>query len=143
MDKYIHRLESSYRSEIQTLKSALVDTQNKIEGLDTNLDVINQKISKLEEKNQEYDRYLKHIINNTDELENRSRRNNIRVRGLPESVKIENLKKVLQDVFNSLLKQPNSAEIEIDRAHRIQSPKEIDTKKKNERCNLQNSFFSD
>lgn len=129
MDKYIHRLESSYRAEIQTLKSSLMDTQNKIGDLDTNMVVIDQKISNLKEKNQDYDRYLKHIINSTDELENRSRRNNIRVRGLPESVNTENLKKVLQDIFNSLLKQPNSVEIEIDRAHRIQSLKEPDSKR--------------
>lgn len=129
MDKYIHRLESSYKSEIQTLKTSLTDTQNKIMDMDTKIVNLDQKMILLEEKKIEHDRYLSYIINITDNLENRSRRNNIRVRGLPETVNVENLRKTLQNIFNSLLERPGETEIEIDRVHRIQGPKVNDSGK--------------
>lgn len=80
------------------------------------------------EKNLEVVRCLKHVIDATEDLENRSRQNNIRIRGLPESVGTEELKVTLQGIFNSLLKRPKTADLEIDRAHRTQGPRDRDTR---------------
>lgn len=114
MDKYVYRLEASYKEEMQTMRSSLVDVQNKIVATDSRLDIIDHKIILLEEKNNEVDQQLKHLINVSDDLENRSRHNNIRIGGLPESVGMGGLKVALQGIFNDLLKRPKTADLEID-----------------------------
>uniref|UniRef100_A0A8C5W7Z5 L1 transposable element RRM domain-containing protein n=1 Tax=Leptobrachium leishanense TaxID=445787 RepID=A0A8C5W7Z5_9ANUR len=53
-----------------------------------------------------------------DDLDNRGRRNNIRIRGLPESEGTENLDLIIQTLFNELLQRPPDTPIQLDRAHR-------------------------
>ncbi|XP_056373658.1 actin-binding protein WASF2-like [Hyla sarda] len=57
-----------------------------------------------------------------DDLENRSRQNNIRVRGLPEAVSSSELWDALTSIFNDLLDRPPDTYIEMDRAHRALRP---------------------
>lgn len=60
-----------------------------------------------------------------DDLENRSRRNNIRLKGLPETVLDKDIHAVLTQLFNELLQQDESTELFIERAHRVYRPKHI------------------
>lgn len=82
MDQYVHRLETSYKMEVQELKISVQNTQERIDIIDTRMTTLEQKISKAEEKIQEQEQHLKQAINIIDDQENRNRRNNIRVRGL-------------------------------------------------------------
>lgn len=52
--------------------------------------------------------------------ENRSRRNNIRLRGLPEATSGGDLRATVTAIFNRLLDKPPTAELELDRVHRVQ-----------------------
>lgn len=56
------------------------------------------------------------------DLEDRSRRNNIKFRGIPESVSFNELKKYLQQLFATLLPNLSPHDLLIDRAHRIAKP---------------------
>ncbi|CAH2305965.1 Hypothetical predicted protein [Pelobates cultripes] len=53
-----------------------------------------------------------------EDLNNRSRRNNIRIRGVPETVGIDMLAPTLRELFCSLLPEASPAELLLDRAHR-------------------------
>uniref|UniRef100_A0A8C5PTI2 Uncharacterized protein n=1 Tax=Leptobrachium leishanense TaxID=445787 RepID=A0A8C5PTI2_9ANUR len=55
-----------------------------------------------------------------DDLDNRGRRNNIRVRGLPEPPlgETENIDLTLQTLFNELLQRSHDTPFHLDRAHR-------------------------
>lgn len=53
------------------------------------------------------------------DLENRGRRNNIRLRGIPESVSPTNLKPTVELVLNSYLNRRSEDAIELDRVHRV------------------------
>lgn len=55
-----------------------------------------------------------------DELENRSRRYNIRIRGLPET--IHNVPEAVQDLIKQLIPNISSQHLELDRAHRALGP---------------------
>ncbi|XP_056391872.1 uncharacterized protein LOC130284929 [Hyla sarda] len=57
-----------------------------------------------------------------DDVENRNRRNNIRLRGLPEAVGPEELYPALLSIFNDLLERAPDVHIELDRAHRALRP---------------------
>ncbi|CAH2313009.1 Hypothetical predicted protein [Pelobates cultripes] len=53
-----------------------------------------------------------------EDLNNRSRRNNIRIRGVPEMVGIDALASTLRELFCGLLPEASPVELLLDRAHR-------------------------
>lgn len=72
-----------------------------------------------------------------EDLDNRGRRNNIRVRGLPESDASENLPAILESIFNQLLDAPTDNRIQMDRAHRALRPKSTSGPPRDVICRLQ------
>lgn len=52
-----------------------------------------------------------------EDLDNRGRKNNIRVRGIPETVDTDQIVPALQKVFNSLLERAEDTEIEFVMVH--------------------------
>lgn len=79
---------------------------------------------------------LRDMQHHLEDLDNRNRRNNIRVRGLPESSRPEDLRSVLQTIFNNLLGVPASTHIEMDRAHRALKPKDQASKPRDVICRV-------
>lgn len=59
------------------------------------------------------------------DLEDRSKRNNVKLRGIPENVKNNYLKKFLQKVIIDLIPTLQNQELVIDRAHRLLKPPHI------------------
>lgn len=53
MDQYVHRLESSYKMELQELKSFAQNTQKKVESIDTRVTNMEQKLAKIIKKRRE------------------------------------------------------------------------------------------
>lgn len=49
---------------------------------------------------------------------NRSRRNNVRIKGISETIKTPDLRKTAIDIFNKYLENPSDTHIELDRVHR-------------------------
>ncbi|PIO09790.1 hypothetical protein AB205_0057590 [Aquarana catesbeiana] len=49
---------------------------------------------------------------------NRSRRNNVRIKGISETIKTPDLRKTAIDIFNKYLESPSDNHIELDRVHR-------------------------
>ncbi|CAH2320148.1 Hypothetical predicted protein [Pelobates cultripes] len=58
-----------------------------------------------------------------EDQDNRSRRNNIRVRGIPESPEGENIEEMLTSLFRIILREDTPAIIKYDRAHRALRPR--------------------
>lgn len=74
-----------------------------------------------------------------EDLDNRGRRNNIRVRGNPEFVQNEQITLTLQRVFKSLLERHVDTEIEFVRANRMLKARGPDTMRPRDIiCCLQN-----
>lgn len=60
-----------------------------------------------------------------EDQENRNRRNNIRIRGLPEATGDEDLLPSIQGIFNGLLGQAADRPLKIDRVHRGLRPRNL------------------
>lgn len=58
-----------------------------------------------------------------DDQENRSRRNNIRIRGLPVKVEPKDLAVAVTAIFNQILVKPTDSPIEIDHVYRLLGPR--------------------
>lgn len=54
-----------------------------------------------------------------EEAENRSRRNNIHIQGIPETVAASELRITVMNMLNKLLGNPLDMQIELDRVHRV------------------------
>lgn len=79
-------------------------------------------IKKLEDVALTHSAHLITMNRQIEDLDNRGHRNNIRMRGVPESVGRDEIKPALQSVFNSLLERPEELPIEFERAQRALRP---------------------
>lgn len=62
------------------------------------------------------------------DLEDRSRRNNVKLRGVSESVMPADLRKYVQQFISALLPETLEREVIVDRAHRLPKPKHLPEK---------------
>lgn len=56
------------------------------------------------------------------DLEDRSKRNNLKIRGIPETVKVTQLPQFVQDMFLALAPALSALELTVDRVHRVPKP---------------------
>lgn len=59
------------------------------------------------------------------DIEDRNRRNNIKIRGIPEAISNSELIPYIQQMMTTLLKPTSKRDLIIDRAHRLPKPKNI------------------
>lgn len=129
LDGIDSRLEN-VTSEVTTMKSALSETNEALNKQFQRLDAAEQRISDLEDTLHTTKRDLhraqkliKNLEAKTDDLENRGRRKNLVLMGLPEQSEGQYLFKYIQqkipEWLNLMLDQP----LEIERAHRSLQPR--------------------
>ncbi|CAH2221297.1 Hypothetical predicted protein [Pelobates cultripes] len=106
---------SGLKEEIDTLTSRNTQAETQIEGLldktntyDWDLAVAYDKITWLEDS--------------VEDLNNRSRRNNIQIRGMPETIPTEAIVPTLWELFQLLIREASARELTIERAHRALHP---------------------
>lgn len=90
--------------------------------------LLHQKaIDRIDYRINSHNRQLRDIQRHVEELDNRGRRHNLRIRGLPESVDSEHLPQVVSYVFNDILDSPSRSVISIERIHRALRPRGKDS----------------
>lgn len=83
----------------------------------------NRALLRLDNISANHSQHLIDLNRQIEDLDNRGRRHNIRVRGVPESVTPEQVGPTLTAIFNSLIDRPEQSSIEFDRAHRALRPR--------------------
>lgn len=87
-ENYVSRIEKSYRQEITDIKKdfgiCMKDVENTAEGICNTL-------QSHEETLNSHTVMLQQLIYHQDDIENRNRQNNIRIRGIPETVEHKDL----------------------------------------------------
>lgn len=104
------------RTDLHHLSAKVASIEE--ETYDTKMEIshIHDRLSTQASALREFQRHL-------EDLDNRGRRNNIRVRGLPEATQDEDLQVTLQAIFNNVLGRPENQRIKLDRAHRALRPR--------------------
>ncbi|KAM9311579.1 rap guanine nucleotide exchange factor 6-like [Gastrophryne carolinensis] len=112
-------IERALRREIEDLqqKSSALDT--KIASLEDSRTDHETRLVALERAQELHHQQLIDLRLQTDDQENRNRRNNLKIRGIPESVRSETLRPLAMEMFNFMLGRPPDAELLIDRIHRV------------------------
>ncbi|CAH2301031.1 Hypothetical predicted protein [Pelobates cultripes] len=112
---------TTLRTEITTLRSSLSALEGRVEALET---AGTPAPSNTQKTPDTQSRQITDLRLHVEDLDNRSRRHNIRVRGLQESQGPEDLKDALIPIFiNSPMNRPPEARLYIDRAHHTLHPK--------------------
>ena len=122
LERFADRVERALKEDVAQLKADTTHLGNRVETLEQKLEDVLPVISQLQETCSAHSHQIEALLCHLDDMENRSRRANIRIRGLPEATSARDIVPTLEDIFKDILGLPATAVVEIDRAHRALKP---------------------
>ena len=122
-EQCVSRIERAYKKEISDFKK---DVGARFEDLDATTEGLSTAVKTHDKILNSHTVMLQQLAYQQDDIENRNRRNNIRIRGIPESVDAKALPAAETAIFNQLLQRPKDDPIELDRVHRTSGPQTQD-----------------
>lgn len=113
-----------------TLFSAITDLRHELQAITGRIqrvedDAVRQSshVKKIQHNVDHHTMQLRDLQRHVEDLDNRGRRHNLRIRGIPESVEQDRISPVVTGLFNHLLDRPEHTQISMDRIHRALRPK--------------------
>ena len=134
----IQEVRETCRSEINMLRTDFHHLSTRVTSIADDVDDAKQEISHIHARLASQATTLRDFHRHLEDLDNRGRRNNIRVRGLPEATQDEDLPVTLQAIFNSVLGCPEHQKVKLDRAHRALRPRGPGTRPRDVVCRVHN-----
>lgn len=112
---------------VKDIKAQLIEHEERMEKAE-------ERISMVEDITMRHQRALKYLLHRDvnltakcDELENRMRRNNIRIYQIPEGIEGKDMSGFVKKLLNDVLTLPAEMDIKIERAHRSLASKPADS----------------
>ncbi|XP_069812865.1 uncharacterized protein [Dendropsophus ebraccatus] len=115
----LSHMEERHGKDMADLKSAVAAITTSISSLESRHTELDKAITAVAPRVDAHEAVLRDLITHVDDLENRGRRNNVKVRGLPEDIGPERLVDTVRSIFNQYLGDPEGTHIELDRTHRV------------------------
>lgn len=130
IDTVLKDMLLSLRSSLQSdLMKCMHKFNNNLQAVETRVEHIEQKmgeyattINELVDSHEEREGDTEWIKEKIADIEDRNRRNNLKIRGIPETVQQADLRTYVSSLFRSLLPDLSDMEITIDRVHRLPKP---------------------
>lgn len=129
LEGFMTRMEKAFRKDIEDLQADTAHIGGRVEALEVSVEDITPTLQALETRCTMQDQRIDSLLYQLDDVENWSRRVNIRIRGLPEATGPRDIIPTLQGVFTQILGKEAPDNIEIDRAHRALRPPSDDPDK--------------
>lgn len=115
---------TSLETKLDLVQTAVSDHGSRITSLESNADLVSERIHSLEAVCAELTENYTKLKTKTADLENRSRRNNVRIIGLPEAVEGPRPTVFFSEMLSEVMgEQVLPSPPELDRAHRALVPK--------------------
>lgn len=114
-------IREAQKAELADIKNTLQEIGGKLGEMEGQMTANTQAIKRNTERLNAHHKTIYLLKRQMEDLDNRGRRNNIRIRGLPEAIKPTEIEGALQKIFNSILGRPQESTIDFDRAHRALS----------------------
>ncbi|CAH2246054.1 Hypothetical predicted protein [Pelobates cultripes] len=131
----LQELRTAIREELTALRTDLSAVEVRVEALETEAQACRTQHRAAELATTRQGNMLLSLRRQVEDLENRSRRQNIRIRGLPEPDATP-LPDTLRALFRQILGQEGPKEIQFDRVHRAQGPQRPDGRPRDVLCCL-------
>lgn len=119
LEGHAQRLELLLKGETERIHQEIVNLSTRIGGIEKEVSKLQEKFSSMEVKMGPMQSTIASLALQVLDLENRSRRSNIRIRGVPESIKQADLANTVTSIFNFYLNRAEEEYIEFDRLHRV------------------------
>lgn len=118
-----HNIAQEVGKLAKELRGEIDQLGDRTDTLENKLDELVQYVQVLEEDNAAIKHSVTQLQAQQEDLENRERRQNLRIRGIPEKIEDRDLRSYLLSLFNVVA--PNIPDIDwrLDRAHRSLAPK--------------------
>lgn len=127
-------VKDTCRTAIASIRQDLTTITNRVDALEETHDSTKSYVMELQQHSSASVRALRETRRHLEDLDNRGRRNNIRIRGLPEAEGQEDLQVILESIFNNLRELPLSTPIKLDRVHRAIRPKNASSQPRDVIC---------
>lgn len=114
-------VESSCKQMVEEVREDTIALGRRVEEIEMTQDDLKQAVVDTQEVVKEYEEKLNSLLDQTDDQENRARRQNIRIRGLNERNGAADLSQLVTELFRQILGAESPQVIEIDRVHRTTS----------------------
>lgn len=118
-------LERAIKKEVSAVRSDLSQVIERVEESEQRLDRHAAAIGNLQSTTRTLAIAHRMALYKIEDQENRNRRNNIRIRGLPEATGDEDLLPSIRGIFNGMLGQAADYPLKIDRVHRALRPRNL------------------
>ena len=121
----IASLKTEFRAEMSSLRSAQTETATTVREVESALNRQDSSITSIEDVMSELKREIGKLKDRNDDLENRSRRQNLRIIGIPEGAENGKPTAFMASFFTEVLGEEIPSPLVLDRAHRTlaQKPK--------------------
>ncbi|CAH2295381.1 Hypothetical predicted protein [Pelobates cultripes] len=125
LEAMFSKMERSFGDKLQSLHEEVSHIGNRVQLLEEGGETIALQIHNMQTLQQTQNEALIFLQKKIEDLDNRGRRNNLRIRGIPEAPEgtNENITQTLTNLFNQLLGRPVDTPIKLDRVHRAIRPK--------------------
>lgn len=122
-------LRSTLHADILTLtshfKTEMKAVNNRVTHIEHKMGEFAGAINEVIDAHNEKDDEIPQLKSKMADLEDRSRRNNIKIRGIPETVKPPDLNAYFQNILQEMLPDATVTDLSIDRIHRLPKPKHL------------------
>lgn len=115
------KIVSAMRQEVQEVRSRVSSLETRLVTVDDTTTELAQRVLTLESVQSLTQQRLTTLFLQQDDAENRSRRNNVRLKRIPEATMGTDLRSTVISILKQLLDRNPTDSLELDRVHRVQS----------------------
>ncbi|CAH2245826.1 Hypothetical predicted protein [Pelobates cultripes] len=121
------KLEDSFSEKLQAVNADVQLLGDRVQALEEEAETTEKQWAESYATQETHAEAIRYLQRQLEDVDNRGRRNNLRVRGVPESAEgvPENPVQVLTALFNRILTRPLDTAILFDRAHRATRPRNL------------------
>lgn len=120
------RLEASHRRDVAAVRTDITALSERMGAGEATVTELTQRLKQVEDTQTNQTKVLLTEQLHLEEIEDRSRRNNLRIRGLPESTGTEDLTATAIAIFRDTARADFPATMSFDQIHRALGPKSTD-----------------
>ncbi|CAH2300662.1 Hypothetical predicted protein [Pelobates cultripes] len=118
-------MKTDFQAAVSDMRKDTHEVGTRVNALEEKTDELCHMNDTIVEKIQRMEADNKRLMENLADLEDRSRHNNICVRGVPETVTQEELPAYLLRLFQAIQPSVELADLHLDRAHRVPKPQNL------------------
>ena len=116
---------SDTKASLSRLETSVTDLKQRMEKLEQRAEETETRVGAAEDTSQRHERVLRHLVRREaaltdlcDDLQNRMRRNNLRIYQVPEGSEKGDMAGFVKQLINATLQLPPEINVHIERAHR-------------------------